>query len=161
MPSTARKSYEAPSTTDARCDSDFCHSQRYIPLTAFTLLTVPEESMLSEFAKDDTVDMGLRLMRPQAEKGTLRNDSEQRDKVARNGTIIRNRYRETATPDRHRDKASVDRNMDTDTNNTDGVRLINDLDKFMGALTARYSPKTVIDTIASSKDSTDRNNTRF
>lgn len=108
--------------------------------------------MLSDFAKDDTVDMGLRLMRQQAEKGTFRNDSEQRDEVARNGTIIL---------DRHRDNATIDRNMNTNTNNTDDLRLTNDLDKFMGALTAYRSPQVVIDTIASSKGSTTRPNTCF
>lgn len=119
--------------------------------------------MLSGFAKGDTVDIGLRLLRNQAEKGTFRKDSEQRDKVARETLTNLDRYRETGTLDRHKETSTVnrDKDMEMDTHITEDSRLTNDLDKFMGALTAYCSPKAVIETIASSKDSTTRTDTRY
>ncbi|KAK4946251.1 hypothetical protein LTR10_014763 [Elasticomyces elasticus] len=123
-----------------------CH--RHIPLTAYTLLTVPEGSMLSVFEKSDTVDMGHRLME-------LSMETEPKDSVS--GSEPRGRGACESAITQY--DAALDNEEDTNSSSTQDQQLEMDLDKFMGAITAYCSPQDVIKTIAASKGSISRTGT--
>jgi hypothetical protein len=120
-------------------DADKSHrSRRRIPLTSFTLLTVPEESMLSGYLKRvEAIDVSMMERSFKAEGKAWPGSSGYRAKVS--------------LPSPPSSQPTFDDCMFA--GKPDNVQLEHELDKFMGALTAAESPDAVIKTIATSKSS--------
>ncbi|KAK7894349.1 hypothetical protein LTR67_006110 [Exophiala xenobiotica] len=112
--------------------------RRRIPLTSFTLLTVPEESMLSGYLKRvEAIDVSMMERSFKAEGKAWPGSSGYRAKVS--------------LPSPPSSQPTFDDCMFA--GKPDNVQLEHELDKFMGALTAAESPDAVIKTIATSKSS--------
>ncbi|KIX09916.1 uncharacterized protein Z518_00997 [Rhinocladiella mackenziei CBS 650.93] len=108
-------------------------ARRKIPLTSFTLLTVPEGSMLSEYLKDmDTID--IRLLEKDFSSHTTDSRSRPVSHLSK-------------TPSR--DQLSTNHGA-KDVQASD-FQLELELDKYMAAITATESPNAVVRTIAASK----------
>ncbi|KIW71060.1 hypothetical protein PV04_03275 [Phialophora macrospora] len=140
-PSSIRNSTEPPVRREER---------RRIPLTHFTLLTVPEDPMLCAYLRSkEPVDVSLemRMSSPSLDGPTPLNfrsasvpDSEP------NSDIIDNADQLCLTED---GIPAIAANHVTKGGNVSELEL--ELDKFMASLTATQSPDAVIQTIASTK----------
>ncbi|KAL6243288.1 hypothetical protein RBB50_009840 [Rhinocladiella similis] len=109
--------------------------RRQIPLTSFTLLTVPEDSMLSHYLKKvETIDVSMmeRSLRSEGKPWPVRSAKD-------------------SLPSPPASQSSS--HDDVTCSKEDTAQLELDLDKFMGSITASDSPDAVIRTIARSKAS--------
>ncbi|KIW38254.1 uncharacterized protein PV06_09235 [Exophiala oligosperma] len=121
-------------TTLARVSRE---QRRQIPLTSFTLLTVPEDSMLSHYLKKvDTIDVSMM-------ERSLRSE----------GKAWPVRPAEDSLPSPPDSQSSSHDDVSRPREGDAVARLELDLDKFMGSITASDSPDAVIKTIARSKSS--------
>ncbi|KAK5501294.1 hypothetical protein LTR26_000987 [Exophiala xenobiotica] len=112
--------------------------RRRIPLTSFTLLTVPEDSMLSGYLKKvEAIDVSMmeRSLRAEGKAWPCSSGYQAKDSM----------------PSPPSSQPPFDYCMFA--GKSDNVQLEHELDKFMGALTAAESPDAVIKTIATSKSS--------
>ncbi|KAK5459655.1 hypothetical protein LTS15_003784 [Exophiala xenobiotica] len=113
--------------------------RRRIPLTSFTLLTVPEEPMLSGYLKRvEAIDVSMMERSLRAEGKAWPGGSS-------------GYQAKDSLPSPPSSQPTFDESI-TD-GKSDNVQLEHELDKFMGALTAAQAPDAVIKTIARSKSS--------
>ncbi|KIW97323.1 uncharacterized protein Z519_02715 [Cladophialophora bantiana CBS 173.52] len=112
--------------------------RRRIPLTAFTLLTVPEDPMLSVYLRNkEAIDISM-------ERRMSRSKPEARSSPCAASDSANGR------PQLHHvGDSSIDKDQVTSKLHASGMEL--ELDKFMGTITATESPDAVIKTIASTK----------
>ncbi|KIW20542.1 hypothetical protein PV08_01117 [Exophiala spinifera] len=117
-----------------------CREQRrQIPLTSFTLLTVPEEPMLSQYLKKvETIDVSM-MERALRSEGKL--------------LPVRSAEDSLPSPPASQSSSSHDGQPPCSDKAAAQLKLELELDKFMGSLTASDSPDAVIRTIARSKSS--------
>ncbi|OAP61246.1 hypothetical protein AYL99_03447 [Fonsecaea erecta] len=109
--------------------------RRRIPLTAFALVTVPDDPMLSVYLREmEAIDISMEQRMCGA---TL--EARSSSCAMANGP----------SPPRHVDNPSMNKDNLTGKVQASGIEL--ELDKFMASLTATVSPDAVIKTIASTK----------
>ncbi|OAL20776.1 hypothetical protein AYO20_11483 [Fonsecaea nubica] len=115
--------------------------RRRIPLTAFTLVTVPEDSMLSVYLRSrEAVDTSM--------------ETRMSSQEGRPSSSCRNSHSTRQSPQRlhdNDDAATVKDKATGKEQSASNSSMELELDKFMAALTATVSPDAVIRTITSTK----------
>ncbi|KIX96832.1 uncharacterized protein Z520_07552 [Fonsecaea multimorphosa CBS 102226] len=119
------------------------HRRRRIPLTAFALVTVPEDPMLAVYLRNrEAIDISMEKRMVRADLAAGSNSGTTSD-----STIAFTQRRHVDGP-----SSAAEDSLNGRVQASSSMEL--ELDKFMATLTATVSPDAVIKTIASTKGHT-------